>query len=338
MDWNRGYSASFYASFVDPVTWRDIERFEIKGGSISRSDASLKESADIECVNYDQARERWVRLWMDTRQGGATAHTALFTGLATSPEKKMKGFLKETPVEMYSVLKPASDIYLQRGYYAPVNTAGGRLAADLLSVTPAPIEVAEDSPALQSFIIAESGETRLTMALKILEAINWRITISGAGMIRIGPNPTDPVVTFDALENDSVEPEVSVSYDWFSCPNVFRAIADGVSAIARDDSPDSQFSTVSRGREVWAEEDDCDLAEGETLAEYAKRRLQEEQTLATTLEYERRYHPGVNVGDLIRLHYPGQGIDGVYKVAKQSVTIGEGGRTSEEVKSYGLAQ
>lgn len=338
MDWSKGYSASFYASFVDPVTWRDVERFEIKGGSISRSDADLQESADLDCVDYDQSRERWVRIWLDTKQGGASSHTALFTGLATSPDKDLHGFMSETKVELYSVLKPASDIYLQRGYYAPINTAGARVVADLLSVVPAPKEIAGDSPALQSAIIAEDGETRLTMAIKVLEAINWRITISGTGTIRIGPKPTEPVVSFDALENDCIEPEISVSYDWFSCPNIFRAITDGVSAVARDDDPNSPFSVASRGREVWQEEDDCDLAENETLAEYAKRRLKEEQNLATMLDYDRRYHPDVGVGDLIRLHYPGQGIDGIYEVTKQSITLGAGARTSEEVRSRGSIQ
>ena len=112
MNWNKGYSATFYAAFVDPITWRDTERFEITGGSISRSDSDLQESCDLDCIGYDQSRERWVRVWMDTRQNGAAGHYALFTGLATSPERDIKGTLVETPVELYSVLKPAADIFL----------------------------------------------------------------------------------------------------------------------------------------------------------------------------------------------------------------------------------
>lgn len=332
MKWNKGYSASFYASFVDPVTWRDIERFEITGGSISRSESDLVESADLDCIDYGQARERWVRVWMDTRQDGAAEHVALFTGLATSPDRNLNGVLAETPVELYSVLKPAADVYLQRGYYAPVGVSGASLVENMLSVTPAPIAADEDSPVLQSAIIAEDSETRLTMALKILEAIDWRITISGTGTIRIGPRPTEPTVTFDALENDVIEPKIDISYDWFGCPNVFRAIADGISAVARDDDPDSPLSTVSRDREIWMEEDDCDLTEGETLAEYAQRRLKEEQAVNVTAFYDRRFHPNIRVGDLVRIHY--QQLDGIYEVTDQDIEIGAGGRTSEEVKAY----
>ena len=163
MEWQKGYTTSSYASFVDPVTWRDMESFQITGGSISRSKADLKEAADIQCIDYDQSRERWVRVWMDTRQGGASAHTALFTGLATSPDKTILGPIAETPVVMCSVLKPAADIPLQRGYYAPVNVSGGRIVADLLSVTPAPKEVAGDSPALKTAIIAEDGEIKVLL-------------------------------------------------------------------------------------------------------------------------------------------------------------------------------
>ena len=43
MDWSKGYSASYYAARVDPVTWRDVERFEITGGSIKRGVDALRE-------------------------------------------------------------------------------------------------------------------------------------------------------------------------------------------------------------------------------------------------------------------------------------------------------
>ena len=38
MKWNNGYSASYYAYIIDPVSWREKERIEITVGSISRSE------------------------------------------------------------------------------------------------------------------------------------------------------------------------------------------------------------------------------------------------------------------------------------------------------------
>ena len=336
MNWSKGFTSAVNVKTVDPVTWRDGERIKIKGGSISRSDGDLAESATLDCVNYDQTAERWIRVWLDIWQGGDSAHVALFTGLATSPNRAINGRLFEEAVECYSVLKPAQDVLLPRGWYAPAGSSGAALVAQLLSVTPAPKEVADASPVLVSAYIAEDGESYLTMALKILNAINWRIRISGDGTISIEPKPIDPVATFDCLEYDSIEPKLSVGYDWFSCPNVFRAVQDDVSAVAIDDDPDSIFSTISRGREIWMEENNVKLTGTESLASYAKRRLREEQMVALSTTYDRRYHPDVLVGDLIRLHYPEQDIDGVFRVVSQDIDLGRGGRTSEEAEIYAV--
>ena len=138
---------------------------------------------------------------------------------------------------------------------------------------------------------------------------------------------------FDPIEQDVIEPTISVKYDWYSCPNVFRAVHEDLSAVARDDSPDSPLSTVSRGREVWAEEMSCDFNTGESISEYAVRRLRELQHTKLTAEYDRRFHPDVLVGDLIRLHYPAQGLDGLFRVNSQSIELGYNTKTTEEVEA-----
>jgi hypothetical protein len=331
MDWSKGFSSSVYLSVVDPPTWKDISRIEVTGGKVSKDDDSeLKESADVDCVNYDQTAERWVRIYMDTRQNGAASHVALFTGLASVPDKDIKGALIETPVQCYSVLKPAQDIYLPRGWYVSGGSDGAGKVAELLNVTPAPKVITEGSPVLMESIIAEDDETNLSMALKILDAINWRLRITGDGTIHICPQAVEVSARFDAEEYDCLETEVSLTYDWFSCPNVFRAISEDMTAIARDDDPDSPLSTVVRGREIWEQETDCDLNTGESIADYAQRRLEELQTASQEIDYDRRFHPDVLPGDLVRIKYPGQGLDGVYKVASQDIDISKSGRTSEE--------
>ena len=52
MDYNKGFSAMYYGTFVDPVTWRDTDRFEITGGSVRRTGSDLIESADADCTEY----------------------------------------------------------------------------------------------------------------------------------------------------------------------------------------------------------------------------------------------------------------------------------------------
>ena len=171
------------------------------------------------------------------------------------------------------------------------------------------------------------------MADKVLFAIGWRMRIDGLGMIGLCPKPDDTVAQFNPVDQDVLEPSIEVEYDWYVCPNVLRAVQDDLSAIARDDSPDSPLSTVNRGREVWAEETSCDLNTGESISEYAVRRLKELQKTQLTASYDRRYYPEVLVGDLIRLRYPAQGLDGVFRVLSQTVELAHGAKTSEKVEA-----
>ena len=333
MDWMRGFSASYYLAVVDPASWRDVDRIEITSGSITRNSTGLRESADISCNDYDRNRELWVRVWLDATQGSGTEHVPLFTGIACSPSTEIDGGNLKHPLECYSVLKPAQDVLLQRGWYAPANANGAELVRKLLSASPAPAVIDGISPTITQTIVAEDKESNLSMADKILTAINWRLRIDGDGTIHICPKATEESAVFDALENDIIEPQLTIDHDWYECPNVFRAVLNNLTAVARDENPDSFLSTVTRGREVWAEEACSSLNNGETIAAYAARRLREEQAYAISVAYYRRYIPEVYIGDLVRIKYPAQGIDGAFSVQSQTISLSYGARVSERVST-----
>ena len=158
MDWSKGFSAKYYVTVVDRHSWRDIDRIEITDGTVKRECSDLRESADIKCVSYDADFEQIIRVWLDAYQMGDSSHTPIFTGLASSPERNINGRLETNNLQCYSVLKIAQDILLPRGWYAPAAANGGVLVRNLLSVIGAPIDIAENSPALKSAIIAEEGE------------------------------------------------------------------------------------------------------------------------------------------------------------------------------------
>ena len=50
-----------------------------------------------------------------------------------------------------------------------------------------------------------------------------------------------------------------------------------------------------------------------------------------SVSYNRRFNPDVMVSDIVRLQYPHLGISGDYRVVSQSIELGSGARTSEEV-------
>ena len=330
MNWSKGFSAAYYGHYVDPVSWADTERFEIISGSINHVADDLRESASVKVTNYGRGVEKWIRIYLDTKQDESGAHTPLFTGLAVSPDDEIEGFFSAQTLDCYSVLKPADDILLQRGWYAPAESNGGQIIKELLEGF-APLNVADNAPYLSQAIIAEDGETNLSMAEKILNAINWRIKIDGYGVINVMPKPIKVSASFDPNTNDVIEPQIKLKHDWFDCPNCFRAISDDLTGIAKDES-DGPLSIKNRGREVWAEESGVDLAGDESIGEYALRRLKEEQSYGISVSYYRRFDPNVNVGDLVSLRYQAQGISGIYTVSSQTIELGYGARVSEEVK------
>lgn len=331
MDWTQGYSAKYYLSILDKDTLRDIDRVEITDGTIKRSLTDLRESADINCSKYNSDKEEYIRVWLDTRQDGESSHTPLFTGLATSPTNKYSGRKLKNSVQCYSLLKIAQDVMLPRGWYAPVDANGGKLVKDLLSIVGAPIKMGENSPTLSQAIIAESGENHLSMADRILDAMNWGLKLDGLGAIYLQPISKNPLISIDSNENDIIETEIDIAYDWYSAPNVVRVVLDNDCAIARDDNPNSPLSTVRRGREVWVEDTSVQLNTNETLAEYAYMVLKEYQNVATTISYSRRFYPEISPGDVIRINYPTQKIQGNFLITDQSISLGYNATTSEEV-------
>ena len=331
MNWKKGFEAYYYYTTVDRATWTDGGHHNLTGGNITKTTSNLQEAATIETDDIPDG-ECWIRIYLNARQDGSGSRTPLFTGLLQTPSTDWEGVRKSYKAECYSVLKPADDILLPRGWYAMQGLNGAKIAADLLSAGAAPVSYEDNAPALSDTLIAEDGETNLSMARTIVDAIGWRIRIDGYGNISICPKASQPAIRLDSVENDIVEINLSDTCDWYRCPNVFRATSGGLTAIARDDEESSRFSTVSRGREIWKEEKDCNLNDGESIAAYAMRRLKEEQQPARKINYKRRYMPDIYPGDTVMLHLPAQKVDGTFRVTSQKIDLGYGAPTAEEAE------
>ena len=340
MDYSSGYTASYYASFVDPITFDDYEfdsgRIELVNGSINRDNSILRQSASVSLRNnYNEVNDQWIRIYMVLRQGNDMERIPLFTGLASSPNINYNLGVQERSLECYSVLKVAEDVILPRGWYAAKGENVATIMYNLLSVIPAPLTVAENAPNLETTVVAENNENNLSMIDYIVTLIDWQIQIDGNGSIYIGPRDETPVDMFSSEGNDIIEASsFTIGRDWFSCPNVMSVTSGQNTAIYRDDDPDSDLSTVSRGREIWASEDGVALEDGQTLASYARDKLAELQTRTETVQYTRRFLPYVMQGDTVRINYAD--IQGDYYIESQSINLTASGQTSENVyKIYG---
>lgn len=336
--WNKGYSSSYYMSIVDSTTWRDSGEFKITSGSINRMTDGLRESASIVCDYNSNDIEMWIRIYMiASQEGNESVRIPMFTGLATTPNKDIEGAMVSSSLECYSVLKAADDVGLLRGWFVSAGSNSGEVLRELLSVIPAPVVIGDGTPTIENNIVSEDGETRLTMVDTILSLMDgWRLKVDGEGTVFIEQDAYEESYMFDPTGYDIIEPKIKMAADWFSIPNVFCAIEDATSAIARNDDINSPLSVDNRGREVWMIESVGGLTEEESIEEYAKRRLQEEQRLMTSVSYTRRYIPDLFPSDLVLLNYPEQGIVGSYYILNQSVDLGYSASTSEEVVLYGI--
>lgn len=338
-----GYSVSYYMCVVDRISWKDSTRIQITDGSINRDTETLMQSADITCINFpidELDNEHLIRIYMDVSQNSNVGHYPLFTGWASCPDQSIDGVLTTNSFQCYSVLKPAQDVPLPPGWYAPVGTDSEDLIRELLKDTGIPDDMITfygNPPSLTEALIAEENENKLSMAELIISAIKYFMVILGDGSLVLYPMETqmDDEAVFDYILNDVLETQVKINRDWYNCPNVFRAISGDAYAVAIDDDPDSIFSTISRGREIWAQETNCDLNENESIGEYASRRLKELQMVYTTVSYTRRFWPDLYPLSYIRLHYPQQGIVGRYRIMSQTINLGYNASTSEEVIQIG---
>jgi len=328
MNWDKGFSASYIAMKVNPSTWEDEGEILITGGKIDRDiESALIESANIETT--EDLGELWIRLYLVAKQGDGAERIPLFTGLTSSPTRSLSGYNPSYSVDCFSVLTPCADRMLPRGWFAPKDGNGAAIIADLLGIAGAEVETFEGGGTLTGAIVAESGETYLSMAHKVANAIGWQIRIDGRGKIHVEPYPDNPTIRFND-DNDVIQPNIKDTRDWYSCPNVLRVTYESYAAIARDDDPESPLSTVNRGREIWAEEA-AQLSSSAPLAAYAQQRLKELQSPAREITYTRRFMPDLRPGDLVGISYPGADIDGTFRIKSQTVELGYGADTEETV-------
>lgn len=330
MDWSKGFSARYRIATVDPVTWADIGFLDFTEGTVTRSLDGLMQSADLTMT--EDPGEKWIRIYLDARSDSGGVHTAVFTGLTSAPGEDKHGRRSTFKAECYSVLQPCKDMLMPKGWSAGAEVPVDGIIAGLLRVSPAPFKSEMNAPMLTEPIIAEENETNLTMIHKILDAVGWHLRIAGDGAVMLTAGHDEPAASYSALDVDVVEKDVTRTYDWYSCPNCIRVTQNDSVSEARDDDPNSPLSTRSRGREIWAAESASGIGDAETLDEYAQRRLRELQSPGRAISYTRRYDPEVMPGDAVLLHYPAEHIQGLVRVSKQTITLGKGCRTQEEVE------
>ena len=340
IDWAAGGYAvrAWHARTVDPATWAESgELSGVRSMTVERSDdgdAPLLESAEV-VLDEEVGAEPfsgWLRLTATVEQAGQFERVDMATVWCERSASEVSHGIDGRTLAGRSVLWPCSKGYAWdvSGGYAPAGSDGAELAARMVATTtPAPVSV-EGGFTVDGHVVFDQSATVLDAAWLLLKAGGYRIRLSGDGRITIGPNPTEPALELDAANASIVVPRVGIDADTMGVPNVYRAQDGTEVAVARNDDPSSPVSTVSRGWEHVMRDDSPVRVNGETLAAYAARRLEEESTISRSLSYSREWWPDVVAGDIVRGSLASVGLEGDMRVRRQRVQCALGMPVEEE--------
>ena len=327
MDWGRSYTASWSVHPVHPATWAESGRLaRISSASVERTRDGLLESGSLEAVEDVGAgfEPGYYRIVMVAEQDGIRTREEIATLYCASTGVQVERGRQAVAIEGRSVLYPASVRRLLAGSYAPRGADGAQYAAEMLrGCLAAPVEVTGGF-ALAEHVVFELGRTVLEAVRSILDAGNHIMQVDGHGTVRIMPKPVEPSIELSNANARLLMPKAERRLDLTGIPNVYLARDGGVQAVAVNDDPASPTSTVTRGYEHDVTDSSPKPVDGESLAEYARRKLAEASVVEDAVTYTREWWPGVYPGSLVRCSLPGWGVEGGLRVVKQSLTLGMG--------------
>lgn len=300
MDWTRSYTASWRVCKVNRQTWADAE--ELKGVdavSITRTaDGNLLESGSIELSG--EIKQDYYRVIMTAEQGGEVERVDVATLLFDIAGGKYNYGGNSPSADGFSVLYPASVTTMLAGEYAPKGVNGAEYAGKILAdAINAPVEV-EGGFTLNDHVVHEVGSSVLDAAWGVLNAGGYIMQIDGRGIVHIRARPSEPALILDSGNARALMPEVSYESDISEVPNRYIVIDGDSKTVAVNDDPESIVSLAQRGYAVDVVDTSPAPVDGETMSQYAERKLHELSVMKDERSYKREYAAGVNLYSIIR--------------------------------------
>ena len=328
IDWAGTYAVeSWRLMRVNPASWEDAEEIPGVTGASVKLDAGgrllLSGAVELDATAPWDEAEAWGRLEVLVSQGGMAERHAVATMLLVPKPSEIRLGRACVSLEGQSPLQPAEDELLSAGTTAPMGADGAVWAAKMLSCCFCPI-TCEGSFRMAQHTVFEAGTSRAEAARRVLDAAGWCIQLSGDGRVTIRPLPTEPSVTIDGAGARMLGTEVKADYGRAGIPNRYVATVDGVTATATDEDPTSPTSHAVRGRWVDVFDSSPDLASGEDVHAYARRRLAEETGAGGTRAFEGAWIPGVTTSDVVRGALPAAALDGDMRVSGLQLKLGAG--------------
>lgn len=322
-------SARWKVRTIDEDTWTPGGEVDgIDSVTVSRStndSAPLLESADMDYTG--ELEEGYMRVEEQMSDGTSRP---IATMLFSPDDSTWSHGTWSGTATGYSVLLPASERRFSPGEYAPKGVDVAAWCASILrSDIDAPV-VSEGHVALGEHAVFDLGTTHLDGVWKVLDSVGWCLQIGCDGTVNIRELPSSPSFVADRSAESLLMPKVDRSLPVFDVPNVLKVYDGEQEAIARNEDPSSATSIPSKGREVEADpEESPTRREGETLRQYADRRLSEISEVYEKYDVEREWVDGVVPYDIVRSNLQRCGVTGDFRVMSQTIECEAGIKVGE---------
>ena len=324
LDWRGSYSAEWRVFRVDGQTWADADEVGgIDSVSIDLTDSGEMVSGALVATGAE-FEPGYLRVVMTATQGGAVERVDVATLLVESTSRRLAQGAWSVTLDGCSVLHPAATCRLFSPPYAPAGSDGAALAGELLGqCIDAPVSV-EGSFELGGDVVFDPGCSALDAAWLVLQAGRHTLQVHGDGTVHVVAMPVEVALDLDDANAALLMPDVERELDFSGVPNRYIAVDGAECATAANEDAASPTSRAARGYWIDVYDDAPTYIGGETLAQYAARRLVEMSTVRDERTYTREWWPGVHPGDIVRGSLASAGLDGDMRVDAQSFECGAG--------------
>lgn len=355
------FAVSFRVMRVDRKSGAETERLQgmVDGGSIERNqDTTVTESGSIDYVgDISGFANDLLRIWADlTYEDDTSESIALGTFLADGPKREISGGDSTvTPLSLYGRLRELSDDQFAQPLSVPSGSNPLDVVEDIITNCGLELAAHNECPYRLGSTWTFGMDTDTTSGSK-LDAINELLDLAGWNAARTDPmgrvvltpyvNPSDRASSWEFVEGAGARflRSMTDERDWFDVANQVKVIYGNQDAeyvgIAVDDDPDSEFSTVTRGRVIGRTETYSDIPDGAGAEEIqsmadakAAELLATERSVIRRVTFTHIYAP-ITLGDVVRLSYPSGGVDGLFAVRTQTIGLKAGLPVECEARSF----
>lgn len=353
-DWTKPFDVTYRIMRVNRVSKLEVGIIPLvlSGGSIDRNlDTDIVECGSITVEGKPELGNDYVRVWADVEwRDGSTDSVPLGTFLPNVPRREINGGESSSPVELDGLLQELADDMFENPITIPAGEYAVDQAANIcrqagLDVAPYTRGEYRLSEAWTFGMRSNDQEDRDKGTTK-LDAVNDLLALAGYSAARtdvfgrvvleayVPPAQRRSSWSFEEGPDARFVAQMTEERDLRKVANVVKVTywdsEREVTAIAVDDDPDSEFSTVARGRRICEAYEYSNVPEGmgdkelnDLAYQTAVDRLHTSQAVIHRVVFTHAYAP-VGLNDVVDLTFPTGRVNGSFAIRTQHISLDAG--------------